>query len=512
MGLVTQITERSRVDSGGSVVSDSIRPITMDSLPNEILGGILHLLPIYSLKDARLTCKSWRDAGARYLFRRVYFAPRYEVMDVFTNITQNPAFASNIEELVYDARLFWGYMEVPKKYRKALSRNFPKRYPFNPKRDRGESDSDEDVEEYDNGNNTVDSHGSGSASTDATNESKASFEEAYRVSISRYSSLLREQNQILNEGKDLALLRTGFKQLRKLKRILILDKFNEPVEYLHFHWDIWEFDWYEKWSAELYKGIAQPTPWWVADITNRGTRLRDFPWGFESVTHLLLAAKEYVPQLRELYVGCQCSQLSWEIYSRVENVKLLRQIAPRLTCFQLNCSAAWFEPSPPRSQRIKAVENILKETKCLRELALSTSDTYEDMWSGIFCKIKWPHLRVLDLADGLVTAGSLRAILSAHCDTLRELRFRYLHITEGSWADVAREAGPSLKLHMITLYYVGVGEGRQRQLGVLDAANVARDFLQCFPSHVLRARLVEPGGAIAWHKQDFKPAYEIKTI
>lgn len=46
-------------------------------------------------------------------------------MKVFTNITENAAFASNIETIIYDARLFWRHMETPAVYRAAQRRRFP---------------------------------------------------------------------------------------------------------------------------------------------------------------------------------------------------------------------------------------------------------------------------------------------------------------------------------------------------------------------------------------------------
>ena len=44
---------------------------------------------------------------------------------MFRRIIQNVAFASNIEELVYDARLFWPHLEDPEVYRRAYNRGFP---------------------------------------------------------------------------------------------------------------------------------------------------------------------------------------------------------------------------------------------------------------------------------------------------------------------------------------------------------------------------------------------------
>ena len=80
-------------------------------LPVELHENILRRVPVPSLKRARLTCKQWAAVGARCLFRRVYFAPRQDVIEIFLEITGNRAFASNIEEMVYDARLFWSYLE-----------------------------------------------------------------------------------------------------------------------------------------------------------------------------------------------------------------------------------------------------------------------------------------------------------------------------------------------------------------------------------------------------------------
>ena len=82
-------------------------------LPVEVLEDIVQLLPRTSIKNARLTCKHWREVGARYLFRRTYFAPQQEILDLFAKITSDKAFASNVEELIYDARLFWRRFEDP---------------------------------------------------------------------------------------------------------------------------------------------------------------------------------------------------------------------------------------------------------------------------------------------------------------------------------------------------------------------------------------------------------------
>ena len=107
----------------------STEPLTLWRLPDELLIEILRCLDTPSLKEARLTCRRWRDAGAHGLFHRVYFAPRKDIMDIFGKVTSNPAFASNIKELVYDARLYWGHMTEYGMYARAYERGYVFAYP-----------------------------------------------------------------------------------------------------------------------------------------------------------------------------------------------------------------------------------------------------------------------------------------------------------------------------------------------------------------------------------------------
>ncbi|KAI4249406.1 MAG: hypothetical protein LQ352_005661 [Teloschistes flavicans] len=199
-------------------------------IPPEILIGILRHLPILSLKDARLACKQWADVGARCLFSRIYFAPRYEVMQVFTNITQNTDFASNVDTIIYDARLFWRYMENPKVYRAAQRRGFPEDFP------------DEDTTGLEEDGNGV--------RVDSPSEA------AYLESATRYSNLLREQTGILDAQEDLQVLRTALKRLPNLRHISVLDWFDDVPVHLHFIRNADEFRWYRDWSATLCQETA----------------------------------------------------------------------------------------------------------------------------------------------------------------------------------------------------------------------------------------------------------------
>ena len=108
----------------------SSEPITLWKLPDELLIEVLRCLDTPSLKEARLTCRRWREAGAHSLFHRVYFTPCKAIMEIFGKITSNPAFASNIEELVYDARLYWGHMTEYANYARAYEYGYVIEYPY----------------------------------------------------------------------------------------------------------------------------------------------------------------------------------------------------------------------------------------------------------------------------------------------------------------------------------------------------------------------------------------------
>ncbi|CAF9931975.1 MAG: hypothetical protein ALECFALPRED_005135 [Alectoria fallacina] len=79
---------------------------TIRSVPDEVLVEILGKLPKKDLKKAHVKCTLWSTAGAKWMFQRVYLAPRKASMKAFTDIAANSAFALNVKELIYDGRLF----------------------------------------------------------------------------------------------------------------------------------------------------------------------------------------------------------------------------------------------------------------------------------------------------------------------------------------------------------------------------------------------------------------------
>lgn len=93
---------------------------TIRSVSDEVLVEIMGKLPKKDLKKARLTCTLWSTAGAKWMFQRVYFAPRKASMKTFTDIAANSAFALNVKELIYDGRLFLPELGTFASYRAAF--------------------------------------------------------------------------------------------------------------------------------------------------------------------------------------------------------------------------------------------------------------------------------------------------------------------------------------------------------------------------------------------------------
>ena len=91
----------------------------LEKLPEELHLQILGYLHGSHQKMARLTCRRWSILSAHGLFRRLYFTPLREAMEIFTQIVSNPLFVSEIEEIVYDIRLFWPHLLDENIYRLA---------------------------------------------------------------------------------------------------------------------------------------------------------------------------------------------------------------------------------------------------------------------------------------------------------------------------------------------------------------------------------------------------------
>jgi len=307
------------------------------------------------------------------------------------------------------------------------------------------------------------------------------------------------------------------KRLLNLQRVSVLDRFIAPLDNEHFLWEPWEFIWYHRRSAKSCKGIARPIRWSEADFGDEGMHMREFPWDFRGIKNLLTVLKEQAFRLRNLSLGCQMSSLSPEIYTRKEHAEMLRNIAPKLVSFKMDCRMPFSNQSVRTSDCVEAITGILKEAKHLQTLCLTVEKSL-DKWPEIFVGTKWPYLRVLELGEGTMTAQVFRAIANAYKDTLRELRLHQMHISGGSsWEDLATELGQSLQLHFIHLGYVSdpvdLDTRDTRYLAHDRALTTARLFMQQVPTLLLSTKISNSGGEVmAWHALEFRPKFDLDSL
>ena len=334
-------------------------------------------------------------------------------------------------------------------------------------------------------------------------------------SASRYSKLLREQMMILDEGKDLELLRVGLKHMPHLTRVSVLDKFTSHVDYSPFLWNEFELKWYKELSAKLCYGIASPIRWSKADRRGHDRLTALDGWDFRGVHNLLTATKEHAPRVHQLHIGCQYSNLTTVICSRTGSAEALSAIVPKLTSFKLDCRLPQMISDSEARDHANSITSILKAAKYLQTLMI-TLDQHID-WSDTFPTATWPHLKVLDLGDGALSSEVLRAVAKKHSSSLRELRLRNVHLSgHSTWEEVATELGRCLQLHFITLLsmsedaaFANTGDPYLTDDQTLRAAF---EFMHRISKDLLRRRVRERGGVMLWHIDDFQPTFDLDSV
>ena len=395
-------------------------------------------------------------------------------MDIFTTITENPVFALNITEMVYDSRIFRTHMLVPEVYYKAFKKNFPTGHPSLPERD---------------------IPGKLRGFVIGLRISK------YARSQQRYASLLQEQDAIFEAKRDFAALCAGMTRLPNLRRLYILDYF------------AWQFDcdtfvrvdhlWYHDWSWPAFEGIARPARWTAArmnDYDDIQENLQKYPWDFRGVDNVLKAALLHAPNLRELLIGCQNSPLSAEIYGRPGSADTVRELVPRLSLLKIDTSRKMLA-----DRRTGSVAPILQSAHHLEELLLSTAFELQSLAKN------WSRLRVLDLAHEYVNSADFEAVVHSCAGTLRELRLLHLHLYGRAWEDCSRDLGPLLQLQFVAISAMtdevasAINQEPYSFIKLHQCQNTARNFMSNVSQSDIGLVSTEYNRCqvVAWHKGEF---------
>lgn len=452
---------------------------TISDLPDEILVEITRYLQIDSLKNARQVCNRLAKAGASRLFRRIYFAPRKETMELFTRITSEPAFAVGVTELVYDARLFWRFLAGKRAHRQTIAMMRKKVW--------NEPEPDISAEEL-----------SGQVPYNDDQLSKiydcSSFINlaAKERSYNRYLELFEQQSDILDSGTDFTALCHGLQNLPNLKIVSIRDKFGPGSDYIDLHDPLPR--WYLTWSSSFFRDTLGPAGFDHGrstrfDLKEHGydnvanhKAFFDHPWDWRGVKNCLKALTMRRSSITHLHYGCQNSKLPINVLADPGVSKGLESITQDLQCLKFDSGTlgdeSEFEPFGGASEAKAVHSRMLKGAQQLTTLSESLMESQNERYGPAFHEATWPKLRVLDIGNRRMNLWFLKVMCQQHQRTLKELKLRnvYLVRQDGfennacTWDDVARELSPILQLSDLSL-------GRIREQREQNNSNEVKDYI-----------------------------------
>lgn len=428
---------------------------TIEDLPIEVLCDIFQQLDLKSRKNARQVRRRWGQAGARRLYHRVYFAPNYRIMEVFDNITSEPAFANGVTELVYDARMFWRYWTKP-------GAHYGAHIKYNDSENRTELDEESpsfrDIMKVLERSVVLETGPSGIRRNHLHRANKSRH---------RYEQLFAEQTYILDSKLDLGMLCQGLQMLPGLKTVSILYDFDRRSEIMNLH--VPASPWYRVWSSAIWEDTLPPLSWplyW--EITREPSYVDfddglpnlfvDYPWDWRGIANLFRAISPHGSRIRHLQCGSQYSAVPLYILNDSSIASNFQSVATNLEFLKFNCEVV----RPRNDQDVLGLEVatlalsvILAKAQKLTALSVSTYMP-PPVWQRTFGAHTWPGLSVLELSEMNVDLDMLKAICQRNKDTLQDLRLQNIHLAcpnlNVSWQDVGRELGSFLRLRRIGLY------------------------------------------------------------
>ncbi|MCJ1450994.1 hypothetical protein MMC28_001328 [Mycoblastus sanguinarius] len=353
----------------------------VQDLPDELLVQILGSVPKLDLKSARLTCIRWGNVGSKWLFRRVYFAPREATMQTFTNIATHPVFGRNLKALIYDRRLFLDDLLDFESYRQHY-----------------------DYEITRKSETMVDFPGD-----EAHHENVA-------LSLAQYKQFIVDQRDIFEGSKDFEVLSVGLRMLPNIVKIVCCDTVSDRKKYRSiFDHAKDDHEWYENRSTQEFGLAIKPRVWYkhMAPIEGKWSVL-----GFEN---FFRAVSLHCPSIKELQIGSETSKIPANMFGRLsaEDAQHAYLVAHRLTSLKLGVSlkSLTFDDDVPRL--VSCLNRILNEARQLRTIS------FIGLGGFLFQDRHWPHLSSLELGDVYIEGKRLLEITRTHKDRLREVRLWY---------------------------------------------------------------------------------------
>ena len=450
---------------------------TIRNLPDELLVDTLGKLLKKDLKSARLVCTLWSTAGAKWMFERVYFAPRKTSMKLFTDIAANLAFAPNVKELIYDGRLFLSELGTFGSYYSAFGARVEEEFDLFMNHVKNLSDVSENHFAGDVYEDSIWNGGSLGANEEMKTANMGHLEDFHANagdSLVRYARLLQQQESIFTKAKDLKALREGLRSFRNITKVSVVVDFRHHSDYeiyaddRHFQY-IEHHQWYSSRSYTEFGFAVPPSKWCPDSRSQYGEHLSwdDSKWDVRGVHNLFRAISTHCPRLKELRIGSTQYKAPMTIFNLFDNgTEKYAAMVRDLTKLRLYPYVAKGDNG---ARQYRCLGRFLQEAKELRILSSSRWASDFEGWDeaadndaalvwnlridfGFLLGKQWPRLTKLTLKQAWVKAGDLMQILRAHTQSLRELHLMdiYLHGNE-SWEHLGTEIGKILELYSVSI-------------------------------------------------------------
>ena len=391
--------------------------LTLQDFPNELLEWILCRLPKTDLKSARLVCLRWSDVGAKFLFHRVYIAPRKGPMAILLKVASHPVFSLSIKEVVYDGRLF-------------------------------EKDLLDEVKYRDNLRDAHDYWAEELGETGMNNITKG-----YESSFRNFKTLYNEQQDILHSFVEHRVLHDILAKLPNVVKVVITDIFiddlpTRPCDHYCFN---------DALSKELGRSFT-PIGWTylrVRGIDRVRMEEREAPLDCRGISCLIHAMSLHTPRIAELQLGTH-TFANGDTLPLLEPTVILEHIQtviPRLRSLKLDCQFNQSGSAHTRDRVTDLATAVAKSTN-LEVLACSDIAVIRHWWKMSRGPI-WPCLRTLHVGDITILPRDLMSLFMAAEQTLREVKLRYIKfLGPDSWEAIGDSIGSCLRVPYFGLNWV----------------------------------------------------------
>ena len=457
---VSSLTLHSMDDSSDALPSGTINHI--QKLPEEILTECLQHLPITVAKIARLVRHQWSNIISRWLFRRVYFMPQTEFMEIFEAITSNPLFALGISELVYDACQFMPMWSLPESEENYYYEDIC---------------PDEDVV-----------------------VGEAEWPLFITESRKKHSQLQLDQQRILDEQSDYRILCAGLQRLPNLIHISILEIDHRSAKHLN------EFPWYSSMAAKFRKFVYSPAPFYDFEGTDQG-----HTWNPRAIESLMKAISMRNARLTHFHCKTMVPLTLWFAKSPLTWFPSLFR---SLNCLKFHCWRGEERPealadSEETRPYLTAFAEGVKDAQDLHHLSLTMDYLTSNDWDNMFSGALWPKLTSLHLSHICLHSDSLVSLCHNHRHTLRELSLAYIYLqasdTLRSWEDVSKEFGSSLRLNYIRLDCLELEKSGGNAHRTWSLSHLLLEIMQWVPNQTLEQGPDDRITKFMWYPTSYTP-------